>query len=65
MTQPTLISLHPSEYTQGLCYYPFAVNWDRCVGISNTLIDLSDMSMRSRQNGRFKSNGFQYDYRNK
>ena len=23
---PTLINLHPNEYTQELCYYPFAVN---------------------------------------
>ena len=29
MIQPTLISLHPNEYTQGLLYYPFAVNLDR------------------------------------
>ena len=25
---PTLINLHPNEYTQELCYYPFAVNLD-------------------------------------
>ena len=30
-TKPTLINLHPNQYTQGLCYYPFAVNLDRCV----------------------------------
>ena len=34
MIQPTLINLHPNEYTQGLHYYPFAVN--------NTLNDLSN-----------------------
>ena len=25
-TQPTLINLHPNDYTLGLCYYTFAVN---------------------------------------
>ena len=29
MTQPTLINLHPSEYIEGLCYHPNAVNLDR------------------------------------
>ena len=24
-TQPTIIDLHPNEYTQWLCYYPFAL----------------------------------------
>ena len=42
MTQPTLINLHPKEYTQELHYYPFAVNLDRCVGSCNTLNDLSN-----------------------
>ena len=39
---PTLNNLHPNEYTQGLCYYPFAVNLERCVRICNTLNDLSN-----------------------
>ena len=30
MTQPTLTNLHPNELTQGLRYYPLAVNLDRC-----------------------------------
>ena len=42
MIQLTLINLHPNEYIQGLCYYPFAVNLDRCVGSCNTLDDLSN-----------------------
>ena len=42
MTQPTLINLHPNEYTQGLRYYPFAINLDRSVGSCNTLDDLSN-----------------------
>ena len=41
-TQPILIKLHPNEYTQGLCYYLFAVNLVRYVGSCNTLNDLSD-----------------------
>ena len=39
---PTLINLQPNEYTQGLCYYRFAVNLDRCVRTCNTLHDLSN-----------------------
>ena len=42
MNQHTLISLHPNEYSQGLCYYPFAVSLDRLDGGSNTLNDLSN-----------------------
>ena len=40
MIQPTLINLHPNEYSQELRYYPFAVKLDRCVGSCNTLNDL-------------------------
>ena len=39
-TQPTLINLHPNECIEGLHYYPFAVNLDRCMGSFNTLNDL-------------------------
>ena len=39
MTQPTLINLHPSEYSQELHYYPFTVNLDRCVRSCKTLDD--------------------------
>ena len=41
-TQPTLINLHPNEYSQEFHYYPFAVKVDRCVGSSNILNDLSN-----------------------
>ena len=34
--QPTIINLHPNEYTQGLHQYPFEVKLDRCVGSCNT-----------------------------
>ena len=30
--QPTLINLHPNEYSQELHFYPFAVKLDKCVG---------------------------------
>ena len=40
MIQPLLINLHPDKYTQGLRYYPFELNLDRCVGRCNTLNDL-------------------------
>ena len=41
-TQPTLINLHPNEYTQGLHCYPFAVNLDRCVRKCNILNGLAN-----------------------
>ena len=40
ITQPTLINLHPNEYSQEFHYYPFAVKLDGCVGSCNTLNDL-------------------------
>ena len=40
MTQPTLINLHPNEYSQECHYYPFAVKLDRCAGSCNTINDL-------------------------
>ena len=43
MIQPTLINLHPTEYSQELNYYPFAVKLDRCVRSCNTLNDLSNV----------------------
>ena len=42
MAQPIIINLHPNEYNQGLHYYSFVVNLDRCVGNCNTLNDLSN-----------------------
>ena len=40
--QPTLINLHPNEYSQEFHYYPFAVKLDRCVGNCNNINDLSN-----------------------
>ena len=42
MTQSALINLHPNEYSQGLCYFSVAINFDRCVRSFNTLYDLSN-----------------------
>ena len=41
MTRPTLIDLNPDEYNQGLRYYPFMVNLEKCSGGYNTLDDRS------------------------
>ena len=61
MTQPTLINLHLNEYSQELCYYPFAVKIDRCVEICNTL----NKVCIPNQNRRLKSKCVQHGYRNK
>ena len=42
MIQPIPINLQPNEYSQEVRYYPFAVNFDRCVGSCNSLNDLSN-----------------------
>ena len=63
--QPTLIKLHPNEYTQGLRYYPFAVNLDRCVGNFNTLDNLSNKVYVPNKKRRLQSKRFQNDYRSK
>ena len=34
--QPTLINLHPNEYSQELPYYPFEVKLDRCIASCNS-----------------------------
>ena len=39
--QPTLINLHPNEYSQELYYYPFVIKLDKYVGSCNTLNELS------------------------
>ena len=40
--QPTLINLHPNEYSQELHYYPFGIKLDKCVRCCNTLNELSN-----------------------
>ena len=61
MTQPTLINLHPNEYSQGLLYYPLAVNLDRCVGSCNILNYLSNKVYVPNKTEDLN----QHDYRNK
>ena len=39
---PYYFNLHPNEYSQGLHYYPFAVNLDQCIGSCNTINSLSN-----------------------
>ena len=41
-TSPTLINLHPNEYSQEFRYYQFVVKLNRCVGSCCTLNDLSN-----------------------
>ena len=55
MTQPTLINLHPNEYSQECHYYPFAVKLNRCAGSCNTLASKTEI----------KSKRVQHNYRNK
>ena len=40
--QPTLINLHPNEYSQESHYYPLEVKSDRCVRNCGALKDLSN-----------------------
>ena len=48
--QPTLIYLHPNEYSQEFHYYPFAVKLDRCAESCNTLNYLSNkVCVQTRQ----------------
>ena len=42
MIQPTLLNLHPTEYSQELHHYAFTVKLGRCVGSCNSLNDLSN-----------------------
>ena len=51
MIQPTPINLQPNEYSQEVRYYPFAVNFDRCVGSCNSLNDLSNRVCVSNKTG--------------
>ena len=49
MIHPTLINLHPNEYSQGFHYYPFAVRLDRSAGSCNTLNELSNKVFASNE----------------
>ena len=41
MSRPTPINFIPNQHNQGLSYYSFMVNLDRCNGSCNTLDDPS------------------------
>ena len=38
MIQPTLIDLHPNEYSQDFHYYPFTVKLDKYIGSCKLLM---------------------------
>ena len=42
MVQPTLINIHPNEYSQEFHYYSLVIKLDRCVGNCNTRNNLSN-----------------------
>ena len=42
VSEPTLIHLHPNEYSQEFHYHPFAVKLDRCVKSCNPLNNMSN-----------------------
>ena len=52
--QPTLINLHPYEYSQELHCYPFEVKLDRCVGSCNTSTVFSLINAHSLLNARLQ-----------
>ena len=64
LIQPTLINLHPNEYSQEFHHYPFVVKLDQYVGSCNTFNDLSNKVCVPNKT-RFKSQCVQHDYRNK
>ena len=54
MNQPTVINLHPNEYSQEFHYYQFVVKLDIYHGSCNTL-NLNDLSNKKcALNNRFK-----------
>ena len=65
LTQPTPINLNPNEYIEGLCYHPFVVSLDRCMGSCNTPNDLSNKLCVPSETEDLNLNVFYYDNRNK
>ena len=49
MTQATLINLHPNQYTQGLSYYPLAVNLDVQEVVTLLIIYLTEYVFQTKQ----------------
>ena len=60
--QPTLINLHPNEYSQEFHYYPFVVKLDRCIRSFNTVNGLSNKVCVQYKTEDL--NRIQHDYRN-
>ena len=56
MTRPILIDLNPDKYNQGLRYYPFMVNLDRCRGSCNTFDDPSGRICVPNRTGKVNLN---------
>ena len=67
MIQPSLINLHPNEYSQEFHYYPFTVKLDRFTGSCDTLNDLSNKACVPNKTEDLNLSMFnvQHDYRNK
>ena len=49
MTQAILINLHPNQYTQGLRYYPLAVNLDVQEVVTLLIIYLTEYVFQTKQ----------------
>ena len=58
LIQPTIINLHPNEYSQGFHYYPFAVKLDWCAGSCNTLNDLFNKACVPNKTGKLNLSMF-------
>ena len=58
--QANFISLHANEYSQEFHYYPFAIKVYRCVGICNTLNDLSNKLCVSNKTEDFNLSMFMF-----
>ena len=56
--QPTLINLHPNEYSQKLHYYPFPIKLDKCVRSCNTHSDLSNKVFVPNKRENLNIHGF-------
>ena len=63
MIQPTLINLHPNEYSQEFHYYPFSVKLDKWTGSCNTIIKYYYSLIKYVF--QVKQKRFQHDYMNK
>ena len=63
--QPSFTNLHPNEYSQEFFYYSFSVKLDKCVGIYNTINNLSNNACVSNKLEDRNLSVFQHDFGNK